>query len=60
MFWCFGHKAGGILVPRPGIKPAPPALDREVSNTGLPDKSHWGLFFSRISYVTVYLLSIPL
>ena len=28
MFWIFGIKARGILAPRPGIKPAPPALGR--------------------------------
>ena len=28
LFWIFGHKACGILVPRPGIKPAPPAFWR--------------------------------
>ena len=27
MFWFFGHKACGILAPRPGIEPIPPALE---------------------------------
>ena len=27
MFWFFGREACGILAPRPGIKPAPPALE---------------------------------
>ena len=39
MFWFFGHKACGILAPRPGIKRAPPALEGEVLTTGLPGKS---------------------
>ena len=30
MFWFFGHEACGILARRPGIKPAPPALEGEV------------------------------
>ena len=34
MFWFFGHEAFGILAPRPGIKPAPPALEGEVLTTG--------------------------
>ena len=29
----------GILAPRPGIEPAPPALEGEVSTTGPPGKS---------------------
>ena len=24
LFWLFGHKACGILVPQPGIEPPPP------------------------------------
>ena len=39
MFWFFGPKACGILAPRPGIGPAPPALEGEVLTTGLPGKS---------------------
>ena len=34
MFWFFGPEVYGILVPRPGIKPTPPALAGEVFN-------HW-------------------
>ena len=30
----FGHEAWGILAPRPGIKPTPPALEGEVIITG--------------------------
>ena len=39
MFWFFGCKACGILAPRPGIKPSPPALEGEVLTTGPPGKS---------------------
>ena len=31
MFWFFGRQACGILAPRPGIEPAPPALEGEVN-----------------------------
>ena len=39
MFWFFGREACGILAPRPGIKPALPALEGKVLTTGLPGKS---------------------
>ena len=39
MFWFFGPKACGILVPRPGIEQAPPALEGEVLTNGSPGKS---------------------
>ena len=35
----FGRKACGILAPRPGIEPTPPALEGEVLTTGPPGKS---------------------
>ena len=35
----FGCEVRGVPVPRPGIKPAPPALGGEVSTTGPPGKS---------------------
>ena len=35
----FGHQACGFLVPRPGIKPAPPALGSKVLTTGPPGMS---------------------
>ena len=35
----FGHEACGILVPQPGIKPAPLAVKGEVLTTGPPGKS---------------------
>ena len=37
--WFFGHKACGILAPRPGIEPTPPALEGKFLTTGLPGKS---------------------
>ena len=40
MFWFFGREACGILAPRPGIEPAPPALKVEVLTTGPTRKSH--------------------
>ena len=39
MSWPFEHKACGILVPRPGIKPTPPALEGDALTTGPPGKS---------------------
>ena len=39
MFWLVGCKACGILAPRPGIEPSPPALEGEVLTTGPPGKS---------------------
>ena len=33
MFWFFGPEACEILVPLPGIKPTPPALEVEVLTT---------------------------
>ena len=38
-FGVFGHEACGILAPRPGIEPAPTALEGEVLTTGPPGKS---------------------
>ena len=35
----FGRKASGILAPRPGVEPSPPALEGEVLATGLPGTS---------------------
>ena len=39
MSWFLGHRAYGILAPRPGIKPAPSALEGEVLTTGPAGKS---------------------
>ena len=39
MFWFFGHEVCGILVPRPGIEPAPSASEGEVLTTEPPGKS---------------------
>ena len=42
MFWVFGLEACGILAPRPGIEPSPPALEGEVLTTVPPGKSlYW-------------------
>ena len=51
MFWFFGCEARGILAPRAGIKPAPPALEGEVLTTGLPAKSL--KFFIEVSFPPV-------
>ena len=45
MFWFFVREACGILAPRPGVEPAPPALEGEVLITGLPGKSCVLFFF---------------
>ena len=39
VFWFFDHKACGILVPQPGIKPTAPALEGEVLTAEPPGKS---------------------
>ena len=39
MFWFFGQESCGILIPQPGIKPAPPELEGEMLTTVLPGKS---------------------
>ena len=39
MFWFFDLEACGILAPQPGIEPAIPALESEVSIIRLPGKS---------------------
>ena len=39
MVWPFSHEACGILVLRPGIKSTSPALEGEVSTSGLSGKS---------------------
>ena len=47
MIWSFGHKACGILVPPPGMEPAPPALEGEVLIPGTPGKSPKYFFFNK-------------
>ena len=39
LFWSLGPEACGILVPWPGIRPAPLALEGQVPTTGPPRKS---------------------
>ena len=46
-----GPFACGTLIPRPGIEPAPPALEAQVLTTGPPGKS---LEFLAISYSSLY------
>ncbi|XP_054935708.1 threonylcarbamoyladenosine tRNA methylthiotransferase isoform X4 [Physeter macrocephalus] len=47
----FGHKARGILAPRPEIEPTPSVLEGEVLTTGLPGKSH-EMFFTWLCTLT--------
>ena len=49
----FGREAYGILVPWPGIEPAPRALEGEVLTTGLPGKSRG----SKCFFVFVFVFS---
>ena len=49
MFWFFDHKACGILVPQPGIKPTAPALEGEVLTAGPPGKSLFPKEWRRIT-----------
>ena len=53
MFWFFGQEACGILAPRPGIEPTPPAWEGEVLTTGPPGKSPNVLFYKDIGYITL-------
>ena len=39
MFWIFGCKACGILVPLPGTEPISPAFEGKVLSTGPLEKS---------------------
>ena len=59
-FWCFGHEAGGISAPWPGIEPAPLTLEGEVVTTrpsrkspGIrsPSYSAWG-FYGSVSWMS--------
>ena len=47
MFCFFGPKACGILALRPGIEPAPPALEGEILTTGPLGQSWEAVFLSR-------------
>ena len=63
-FWFFGHEACGILAPRLGIEPAPPALEGEILSTGPPWKSHGVsslifLFYGRGNWGLMRLLVVP-
>ena len=50
VFW--PKKACGLLAPRPGIKPAPPALEGEVLSTGPPGKSPLLFFLKSLPKIT--------
>ena len=50
-FWFFGYETCGILDPRPGIEPAPPALEGKVLTTGPPEKSSFSLLIPPLSLV---------
>ena len=50
MFLVFGCEAHGILSPRTGIEPAPPALEGKILTTGLPLKSTLLLFIHNKTY----------
>ena len=64
MFWFFDRKACGILVPQPGIEPAPSALESKVLITGPPGKfplcsrllpfSHTFIYSFIHSFINVY------
>ena len=51
MSWFLGHRAYGILAPRPGIKPAPSALEGEVLTTGPAGKSLFHVFLYHIFFI---------
>ena len=55
MFWFFWPRACGILALRPGIEPAPPALEGEVLITGPPGKSQWWMVLDYVTAVYVQL-----
>ena len=45
MFWFFGPEPCGILIHWPGIEPAPPAFEGEVSTTGPPGESRYCIVY---------------
>ena len=45
MFWFFGREACGILTSRPGIEPAPPALEGRVLTTAPAREVPWMFYF---------------
>ena len=49
-FGLFDCEACGILAPRSGIKPVPPALEAEVLTTGPPGKSLGESFLNDLFY----------
>ena len=54
LFWFFGREACGMLTPRPGIEPNPPALEGKALTTGFPGKPPpkgflWLIFINQMS-----------
>ena len=58
MFLVFGHKACGILAPRPGIEHAPPALEGKDLTTGLPGKSENFLLYILATLIDQHCFNI--
>ena len=56
MLWFFGRKACGIIAPRLGIEPTPPALEGKVLTTEPPGKS-LNFFNAEKPYVVCLSLS---
>ena len=56
MFGVFGSEVHGILVPQPGIEPAPLALEGKVLTTGPPGKSHGSLIFLFLAILGLQML----
>ena len=59
MFWFFGRKAYGILVPWPGIEPVLLALEGKVLTTGPPGKSLFVFGFAKTPTYPGYALALP-
>ena len=53
LFFFLGQEAYGILIPQPGIKPTPPALEGEGLTPGSPGKS-LKFNFNWASYIFVH------
>ena len=54
--WFFGCDACGILAPRPGIKPTPPASEGEGLTTGSPGKSLLFVDFFFLTFIMLYFI----
>ena len=49
LFWIFGFKACGILVPQPGVEPTSLVLEGKVLTIGPPGKFQWYPFLELIN-----------